>query len=370
MGLIGKKCIVFFLIFFCFESKSLAAWQTPIDVINGIWGNSEGQFGLRDGDSGDDFPEIEALTPDGKIVISDSVNKKQLVFFTNGNFLKEVKWTVKSKNSGRTVYDVPEYSFGPVVGYSSDGNVYTGSDNKYFLISSTGQILKSYTAKPPELGMVKTESRGSGNYRITITYPDKTYILTSDSYFTKYIRDKNGNVYGLNSGGVWRFTQCGKEIAELIMPQEEKETITAQNAPDQSIDIEVEYGEPVVAPNGDIYTWKKTPSKYKIVKWTWVDDPNVPTGPDAPSGLAVTPAINGLYLTWTISPSDPGCVTKYEIARATTSGGVFSTVGTVEKGILKYNDTSAEAGTQYYYKVRAMAGSDPSVYTAEASGKR
>jgi len=30
----------------------------------------------------------------------------------------------------------------------------------------------------------------------------------------------------------------------------------------------------------------------------------------------------------------------------------------------------AETGTTYYYKVRAMAGSDPSAYTAEVAGKR
>ncbi len=156
----------------------------------------------------------------------------------------------------------------------------------------------------------------------------------------------------------------------MIIPQEEKETLTATNAPDESIDLDVEYGEPVVAPNGDVYTWKKTMVKYSIVKWTWVDDPNVPKGPDAPTGLSVTPSINGLYLTWTASPNDPGCVTGYEVARATTSGGVFSTVGTVEKGILKYNDTTATAGTAYYYKVRAVAGSEYSPYTAEVSGKR
>ena len=42
----------------------------------------------------------------------------------------------------------------------------------------------------------------------------------------------------------------------------------------------VEYGSPILAPNGDVYTWKRTPDKYSIIKWTWKDDPNAPKCPD------------------------------------------------------------------------------------------
>jgi len=31
------------------------------------------------------------------------------------------------------------------------------------------------------------------------------------------------------------------------------------------------YGSPVVAPSGDVYTWMRTPTHYKILKWTWQD---------------------------------------------------------------------------------------------------
>ena len=37
---------------------------------------------------------------------------------------------------------------------------------------------------------------------------------------------------------------------------------------------------------------------------------------------------------------------------------------------VKFNDTTVETGITYYYKVRALAGSDASAYTTEASGKR
>ena len=131
-----------------------------------------------------------------------------------------------------------------------------------------------------------------------------------------------------------------------------------------------EYGSPVIAPNGDVYAWKRTPTNYSILKWTWVDDPNVPSGPEAPSRLTVTPSTSGFYLTWTASPSEPGCVTSYEISRATSAGGVGSTVGTVTAGTVEYNDTTASVGTTYYYKVRAKAEKESSAFTNEVAGKR
>ena len=72
-----------------------------------------------------------------------------------------------------------------------------------------------------------------------------------------------------------------------------------------------------------------------------------------------------MYLTWAASPNDPGCVTGYEIDQATTSGGPYTVLTTVNAGVLKYNDTSAAAGTTYYYKIRAVSGTDYSPYTSE-----
>ena len=155
----------------------------------------------------------------------------------------------------------------------------------------------------------------------------------------------------------------------MQMP-EDKGHIVQQLGVETIGELDYEYGKSVFAPNGDVYTWKRTPDKYAILKWTWVDDPNVPTGPDAPTGLTLMPSTTGLYLTWTASAQDPGCVTGYEVARATSSGGVFSSVATVDKGVIKYNDTTASTNTTYYYKIRAVAGSEYSLYTSEVSGKK
>ena len=224
--------------------------------------------------------------------------------------------------------------------------------------SPTGQLIKTYTTRPPELGVASQTLLGNGQYKITVTYPDRVWSYVDTNMEPPYMRDMNGNLYSTGGTQAIRWNFCGKELARLTMP-EVKEG-----------DDFAEYGEAVVAPNGDVYTWKRTPDKYSIVKWTWVDDPNTPTGPDAPTNLAVAASTTGLYLTWKASTQDPGCVTGYEISRADTSGGTLSVIATVDKGVLNYNDTTAVVGTTYYYKLRAKSGSDFSVYTNEVSGKR
>lgn len=373
-----------------------AGWQGPIEVVSGGWGKAPGQFGIEYGDSGDNFPRSIGVTKSGRIVIADPINEILHTFNSDGSFLKDIvkpvqrKWwpySLDAVNDECAVVGYVEYTHtfnvatGELVGVANNmggadyvnedcSKIYSGGKAGWKIYSPTGQLIKTSTTRPLELGQVKLEKRSQTRYKITLTYPDKVYGLSSDREFVKYVRTSNDKVYGVNPGGAWRFNQCGKLEGFLLMPEGQQDEIPGQGPEEPQVYVHSEYGEPVVAPNGDIYTWNYTPDAYKILKWTWVDDPNVPTGPDAPSGLTVTPSLNGLYLTWTASPQDPGCVTGYEVARATTSGGVYSTIGTVDKGVVKYNDTSAEVGTMYYYKVRAKAGSEYSPYTAEVSGKR
>jgi hypothetical protein len=69
-------------------------------------------------------------------------------------------------------------------------------------------------------------------------------------------------------------------------------------------------------------------------------------------------------------------VTGYEIVRATNAGGPYSTLATVNvgtanaAGTIRYTDTTIESGKTYYYKVRALAGTEYSPYSNEASGKK
>jgi len=275
-----------------------------------------------------------------------------------------------------------------------DGNIWVGpleylKQQGYSLYSSAGQHIKTATTKPLQLGVIdRSAQQSDGNYKIVVRYPECTYAITVPRQIPDVIsRDLAGNLYviqrlvdSVKSGTpdvetiqhcrVIRYNFCGKETGRLDLPEDTFEIIGKDSTVGIRERILSEYGQPVVAHHSDVYTWKRTPDKYSILKWTWVDDTNVITGPDAPTNFSVMPSTTGLYLTWSASPCDPGCVTGYEVSRATTSGGMTTTVATVDKGVIKYNDTTATAGTTYYYKVRAVAGSEYSSYTIEVSGKR
>jgi hypothetical protein len=172
---------------------------------------------------------------------------------------------------------------------------------------------------------------------------------------------------------VVKYDSCGKKIGRLDLPTSEYERPTQEelDMPTTPLIVRKEYGPPVIGPDGSVYAWKRTPDTYSILKWTWVDSPDDPQpGPDAPSNLTVQPAIDGLYLTWGASPQDPGCVDGYEVERATSAGGIYTSVKTTDPGVLKFNDTGALPGSTYFYKVRAKSGSTYSPYTAEISGIR
>ncbi len=79
------------------------------------------------------------------------------------------------------------------------------------------------------------------------------------------------------------------------------------------------------------------------------------TAPSAPTSLTATAiAAGSIKLTWTASSS--GDVDKYNIYRATISGGENYSSATyqVSSGIVTYTDTSTTDGVTYYYVVRAQ----------------
>jgi len=89
----------------------------------------------------------------------------------------------------------------------------------------------------------------------------------------------------------------------------------------------------------------------------------------APSALHLKIAGNGFQLTWTLSPQDPDGVIGYEIVRADVFSGPYITVGNVERGVSSFVDRTAKAEVIYFYKVRALTGSQPSPFSKEAAGE-
>lgn len=109
----------------------------------------------------------------------------------------------------------------------------------------------------------------------------------------------------------------------------------------------------------------------------WV---NTPTGGpeslasatlDAPTGMAVVRgtcvkhASYPLVVSWNASTSP--AVAGYEIFQATTSGGPYTSLGTVSAATTSYTDSTTTYNTTYYYVVKSLRNSWRSPASAQAS---
>ncbi|MRR34193.1 fibronectin type III domain-containing protein [bacterium] len=95
-----------------------------------------------------------------------------------------------------------------------------------------------------------------------------------------------------------------------------------------------------------------------------------PSQLQAPTGLTLRIVPEGFLLSWSSSPQEPVIVTGYEVVRATYFSGPYESVGTVDRGVFSFVDKTAKPEAIYFYKVRAMAGSQYSLFSREASGER
>jgi hypothetical protein len=372
------------LSFLFMATISHSAWESPIEIVSGRWGDDKGMFGLRQEDMEDTFPDLSAVLPTHEIIIDDVTNDRVSIFRQNGLLIKELHWELVKEPGGEEYYQLPEYGVATIERFSSDGFFWITSGVKAKKFNAQYELLATYDERPLELGVVKRVTEGSKTVK-QIQYEDITYYFPETYLLNNFVRDSknflyltefdtaevrdfaNARVYSVN-----KYDKCGRLVGQLQLPTSDYylDPVRA-DYPGDGIEVLEEYGPPVIGHDGSIYCYKRTPDTYSILKWTWVDSPDDPQpGPDAPSNLTVQPSIDGLYLTWGASPQDPGCVDGYEVERSTSAGGIYTSVKTTDPGVLKFNDTGALPGSTYFYKVRAKSGSTYSPYTAEMSGTR
>lgn len=292
-----------------------AEWEDSQTVIEGTWGTDLGQFGYKRADPTDGFPKKFEVDVDQNIIVADSVNLRFQVFMASGKITAftfkdiNVKWPIRKwptdywgiyKNGiveggvlGYQFYDfsgkllnefvVPKCR---LIKVNTDGSILIfefSNNGRYQLYSQTGKILKTYSEPPLELGRVKNNSLSNGNYEVIVEYPDTTYKFVSDQPLDKYYRDQDKFLYRVDTYTqetpvvevtaykVSKYNTSGREVGELNMPISEFEPMPPEFAdyPTWNHVPVVEYGEPTVAQNGDIYCWARTKTEYKILKWTW-----------------------------------------------------------------------------------------------------
>lgn len=377
------RIIVAIAFLFWMVAVSHASWLDAKVLIDGVWGSGEGMFGLLQEDTSDSFPNLDAILSNQEIVVDDITNDRVLVYGPRGDKLKEIYWVVATDSSGEEYYQLPEYGVSNVKRFMPDGGYWTSDGNEANQYNEQNKLLATYHEKPLELGIERTHrALPDKEYLQVIEFEDVKFAIVTTGGIGGIVRDAAGNLYGTESipgiktasrKRVHKFDGCSREIAHVDLPEDDirYEDTGIGDAPTSHVSVIEEYGPPVIGPDGSVYCWRRTSDTYSILKWEWVDDPSDPaSGPDAPTNPTVMASLDGLFLTWTASPQDPGCVDTYEIERSSNADGIYSAVGTTNAGVLKYNDTTPLPGETVYYRIRAKSGSDYSDYTSVISGKR
>ena len=398
------SALIIYFILFGILPLTYAAWQGPIELIVGQWGEDSHQFGIERGDTGDIFPKSFGVSNSGKVVIADNINEVLHIFNSDGSVWKNISKPVKRKwwpytvivNGECAVVAYTDYTHifdletgklksvaNNIGGASYISNdclkiyVYKGS-KKWKAYSLTGQLLETYKEKPLELGKVKKLRKAEG-YIYKIQYPDltdsrntKTYTLKLPEGVERFKRDMNGYLYvtSLSPGKhtnqiIFRYDQCEEAITKMQIPDSQYNITYITDKPHPigyEIELIVEYGKPVIAPNGDVYTWKRTPDTYSIIKWVWIESP------DAPVNLKAAASKDKISLSWEKPAQDAGTVKSYEIYRSSYVCGPFNKIKKVKKDILNYADKKVKESETYYYQVCAERGSGYSGYSNKAVG--
>lgn len=398
------------LVFLCIPDYTHASWSEPQVIIQGSWGIAEDEFGLGANDVADLFPRNIMVMTDGRILIEDWINNRLKLYQPDGKFMKSLPWPgplffeldadrivgfqwddiaktervgVVSLNQGEWLWVDRTRAFNSAsmqVAVVNRNIILWDGGKSGYAYSDDGKQRKNFLSKPAELGIADRAQYGLSVYRYVLKYPGKTYVIEAKELFSRFARDRAGLVYGIakvdrgEEFGVFqvnKYSFCGKLVGEMRLPLTRFEFPDKESSGEPDIEhrqVVQEFGEPIIASNGDVYAWRRTADSFSVFTWAWRDDPGVSTGPDAPVNLAVAAAERGLSLAWKASPQDPGCVTGYEVVRADDANGPYTILATTAQGTLRYNDTTTAPGSLYYYRVRALAGKVMSPLSAAMLG--
>jgi len=344
------------------SQNAYSGWQPQIENISIAWGEGDVQLSFEEGDTENRWPFLDAVLNDGKLVFTDLINKRYIVLNNDGSLFKSINWYFYENGEKRKNLDIT-YRYSNTQGFMTDGSIWSNVGKTFFLTSADGQQLQSIKQRPVELGVISTKYISSSKKLIVIQYPDQTFTVDMQG---RYVRDLLNYVNVMSGKRVRKYDSCGKVLGEMTVPDNEYNIIRpAGDGFERVVETIAEYGDPVIAPNGDIYAAKRTQEALIVLKWVWQADPNVDAGPNVPEEVQALPSTSGIYITWNPAPQDPGCVTGYEIERAASANGSFTNLTTVpltEDRTYNYNDTTATAGATWYYRISAksdIGNSDP-----------
>lgn len=275
-----KYFLALFLILIMCPTSLFADWQNYQEVINSSWGSGPSKFGFHQGDiiAYDEYPTLMSVT-ESDIVIHDSVNRRFAIYdLTGGN--------LRYENEKRE----PLPAGGYLVGRPNEKLTgWIKEDSKYVLYASSGEAVSTTSIRPLELGKLVVSPLSDTQRRYEVEYPDGIYVYegAKDMLTEKEIvrvdsitvmENKGKKVYAYKvveeipaKEGEKKKYKLDK-VAEWVKP--EGQYIRKELDPDHPIGFELtiiaEYGNAVIGSDGSIYSWMRSATNYKILKWKWM----------------------------------------------------------------------------------------------------
>lgn len=300
----SKILIYTFCLNIFFLNISWSGWEGPQELISGQWGNKADEFYFYAGDSFDYFPKNIDVDHLGNIFINDQDNARIKIYNSKGILKYTILEPPEYKGSiwPHRVLVHPTGNFLVVAGksacfYSKEGKIFKtvrltgrpflfddgyGSGGKLYSIS--GSLIKDLDDTDiQKLGKLESKSIHKQLINVTAIYPDFNYKFIITGANEKRYIDLDNNIYLVESyvvdednspGHAYRVHKADantKNVNVFLMPLSKYEPLPddVDNHPQWTAVPIIEYGRPVVSPNGDIYCWARTKSLYKILKWAW-----------------------------------------------------------------------------------------------------
>lgn len=398
------------MVVFCtllMTTHALAEWGGPTTVLTGGWGTGDNEFDLSKGDSVVEYPRLTDVSSAGEMAISDQWNGRVKIYRADGSLKHllvppvpnpKLKTYVPQFIESAVVIPTSTYYFYTDAGVLVKEHVHAGGryvfsgefSGKWYLalkkdekplwleFSSAGELLNTYTEKPLIMGRYRQNLTGYQDQKLqetVIEYPGLTWVRVGEDdgcVEYDYIRDAGGNVYCKSDQYIMRFNACGRLVSDFKLPDDDLVygPYEGEGAEPVLHKINALYGKIVLGDDGSIYTSKSSDTSYQVLRWPWQSSANDRNdGPFAPWQLTAKAEGESVKLNWLLSPQDAGCVTGYEVARATTAGGPYTALTTVTKSIESYTDDTVQSGNTYYYAVRAISAIANSPYSNEAGAQ-